>query len=731
MEKINALNTISPEEIIKRFQGKFQIKYNAHQVQKLNEVIQLTQSVCQDKTRKSGECYLLHPIRVAEICLDEIDLGFPVVVAAVLHDAFTDGYLKEEQLTKVIDKQTLMLLLGLNKISGLYTEKLSLNTENFIELLLTITDDVRVILLKLADRLDNIRSIKLFDEQKQLKIAKETRLVYAPIAHRLGIYHVKAEMEDISLRHTEPEHYFAIAKRLKETKAKREEFIQKFAEPIKAMLDEKGYSYYIKGRPKSINSIYEKIYKKKVDYHEIMDLFAIRIILSDIDKKAEKEACWNVYSLITNEYTPNPNRLRDWISTPRPSGYESLHTTVLGPDGKWVEVQIRTERMDEVAEKGNAAHWRYKESGSSDSQDDWLNQIRDALELKNPNAFDAIAQQSKTKPDIFIFTPEGDIKKLKSGSTILDFAYSIHSSLGDTCSGAKVNDKLVPIKYVLSNGDTVEIVKNKNQKPREEWLSFVVTSKAKQRIKRKLAEEEHKQAEIGREILERKLSQLKIKINDASVLKLINQFKYKRALNFYQDIADEKLSIAEIKEYLLQDSKPEEETNNTPFDESAGTFTAQKQTFNDFLLIDKNLVNIDYKLAKCCNPIPGDDIFGFVTVDRGIQVHRENCPNAKDMKQRFGYRIVKAIWSEKGMTSAFQADIIVTGVDKIGIVNHISEVISRDHQVNMRSIAINSADGVFKGYISLLVGSIEHLDKLLNTINAIKGVLKAERLNRQ
>jgi guanosine-3',5'-bis(diphosphate) 3'-pyrophosphohydrolase len=702
------------------------------EIEQINQAFQLTWKYSESKSSASGEPYIMHSLRVALIISQEIRLGKNTVIASLLHSLYHDDLLKEKEIEKTFGTDVVNLLNGLNKISSLYTEKLSLNSENFIALLLTISSDVRVILLKLADRLDNIRKIKKFDPEKQSKIAQETRLLYAPIAHRLGLYHIKTELEDISLRHIDSEAYFSIARKLKETKKEREKYIEKFSDPIKQILDEKGYQYEIKGRPKSVNSIYDKLYKKDLDISEIFDLFAIRIILRNVTVEKEKEDCWNVYSLVTNIYSPNPTRLRDWISTPRSSGYESLHTTVIGPDKRWVEIQIRTVRMDDIAEKGDAAHWKYKESGKAESHEDWLRNIRDLLENKDPEAVDQFHTQGQAlePTEIFVFTPQGDIKKLREGATVLDFAYSVHSNVGNTCTGARVNEKIVPIKYKLKNGDTIEVLTSKNQKPRLEWLNIVASSRTKARIKKAINESLFKQAELGKEMLERKISQLKIDFNDQDNVRLITHFKYKRALDFYQDIADDKLDLQLVKEFLMGIKKEDEIKQIETQELSAVEYVPQKSSGDNYLIIDKNLSNIDYKLAQCCRPIPGDQIFGFVTVDRGIQVHRQNCPNAKDLFSRYSYRIVPARWTDDSKDSTFLAEIIVTGIDKIGVISHISEVLSKDNQVNMRSLAINTKDGLFQGFISVFVKSLNHLDTLLTNINKIKGVLKAERLDK-
>ncbi len=702
-----------------------QLSFTPAELAKLEQAMAYLTTATEKVQRASGEAYTDHPLKVALIAKNDMSMGYTAVLAALFHDSVQDDIIHIDYLQKKFGPEVCTLLQGLNKISSLYTEKLSLNSENFISFILTITNDVRAVLLKLADRLENIRSIKKFQADKQLKIAQETRLLYAPIAHRLGLYHIKTELEDISLRHTDDKAYFEIAAKLKDTKEQRENYIQKFSEPIRKSLDAKNISYEIKGRPKSVNSIYGKLTKKKIDISEIFDLFAIRIIIKNVKREDEKEACWNVYSLVTNIYNPNPVRLRDWVSTPRPSGYESLHTTVSGPDNRWVEIQIRTERMDEIAEKGNAAHWKYKESKTTGNHEDWLRNIREALEENNEEAIDQVNKKTELK-DIFIFTPHGDIKKLREGSTILDFAYAVHTNVGDSCTGARVNEKIVPIKYKLQNGDTVEILTSKNQRPRQEWLSIVASPRTRTRIKRSINEFAFKQAEIGKEILERKMSQLKIDYEDQIVLKMVSRFKYKQALDFYQDIAEGKIDLQQIKEYLTDSQQEPEQA--APEIQTTSEFVHKHEDSDNFLIIDDSLVDVDYQLAKCCRPIPGDEIFGFVTVDRGIQVHRKNCSNAPDMLKRYPYRVVQTRWTDQNKNGSFMVEIVVTGLDKMGILNYISEVISKDHSVNMRSLAVNTKDGVFQGFIALFVNDLNHLDTLLANINRIKGVLKAERL---
>lgn len=701
---------------------------NNQSIEKIKAACFFAKEHLNNKILETGESAYTHAIRVATIVASEISHSDTSIISAILHGTIGNNEHDKEQICQQFGNDILSVISEMQKISLLHKEKLQLNSENYIALVLTISNDVRAILLKLADTLDKIRTIKQFSQERQLKIAQNTRLLYAPIAHRLGLYHIKTEMEDVSLKILEPEMYYGIARKLNETKSKREQYIDKFKQTINNVLQSNGYEYEIKGRPKSVNSIYGKIKKQNVDISEIYDLFAIRVILDNIPSQKEKEECWNVYSLITNIYTPNPTRLRDWISTPRPSGYESLHTTVMGPDNHWVEVQIRTRRMDEIAEKGNAAHWKYKESGKDLSHDKWISNIRNILERNNIDSFDSeMKQQSGQQQvsNIFAFTPQGDIIKLRQGATILDFAYSIHSNLGNTCTGARVNGKIVPIRHKLNNGDTVEVLMSKTQKPNIEWINIAVSPKIKNRIRRALNEETFRHAEIGKEMLERKVLQLKLEFNDQMIMQMITHFKYKLALDFYQDIADEKIDLRDIRDYL-QNTNDEEQGIETS--ETNEEYLAEPIETDDSLVIDRDLVNVDYKLARCCHPIPGDKIFGFVTVDRGIQIHRQGCPNAKDLFSKYPYRIVKARWNDNEKASVFKADIIVTGFDKNGVVNHISEVITKSENVNLRSISVNTKDGIFNANISVFINSTAQLEILLSNIAKIKNVIRAIRL---
>ncbi len=678
------------------------------------------------KYRKSGEPYIFHPVAVAMIVVEDIGLTSNAIVAALLHDAYIRSNEAAEEIASQFGPQVGTILKGMSKITGLYVHNLAYQTENFINLFLTITDDIRSILLKLADRLHNMRMIYHFEPEKQLKIATECRSIYAPIAHRLGLYNIKTEMEELSLKIIHPEVYAAINRKIVETRRRRNKYIDTFIAPVKKELDKIGIHFTIKSRVKSINSIWNKMQIQQVDFDEVYDLFAVRIIIKDCIVDNEKTACWNVYSIVTNLYKPNPDRLRDWISTPKSSGYESLHTTVLGPENHWVEVQIRTQRMDDIAEKGHAAHWKYKEAGKESEHELWIRQLRDLLELKNQAVFELIQPAKPSQSDfIYLFTPQGDIKKLESGATVLDFAFSIHTSLGETCTGARVNGKIVPIKYVLQNGDRVEIITSKNQTPKTDWLNYVSTNRSKQKIKRALKDIKYRQSEIGKEMLERKLSQLKLDFNEENLLKILNAFKLKTTLDLYEAIADEKIEAGEIKEIFFP-KKPQPVTPEKASLPETVIKTGRVKK-EDILIIGDRLQQVDYKLARCCNPIMGDEIFGFVTIDRGIQVHRVNCPNAAEMLSRYPYRIIRAKWDNKSHSESFLADILVTGIDRIGMVNSLSKVVTSDMKVNMRSFAVESNDGIFHGHLQVYISNLAHLDLLIKRIEKVKGVLKARR----
>ena len=621
---------------------------------------------------------------------------------------------------------------GLQRVKELYQKNVALETENFRKLLLTLAEDVRVILIIVAIRLQTMRNLdKLPDAEKQ-QIARESAFLYAPLAHRMGLYKVKTELEDLSLKYTNHDIYKEIAKKLNETKRSRDKYISEFIDPLKLKLADIGCEFEIKGRTKSIHSIYSKIKKQNTAFEKIYDLFAIRIIL-DTPLEKEKAACWQAYSIITDMYQPNPNRLRDWLSIPKSNGYESLHTTVMGPHGKWVEVQIRTVRMDEVAEKGLAAHWKYKGIKSESGMDEWLKNIREILENPELNAVDFMDEFKLNLYDkeVFVFTPNGDLHKLPKGATALDFAFSIHSNLGTRCVGAKVNGKNVPIKYVLNNGDQVEVLTSSSQKPNQAWLKIATTSKAKGKIRQALKEVEYKDAEIGRETLLRRFKNWKIEVDDGRFSRLSKKQGFKTVSDFYQAIAQETIDIHGIRDAYLD---MEARDNNTNIEiRTAENYVKEiaplpeTTSKEDVLVIGEDLKNIDFRLAKCCNPIYGDDVFGFVSVTGGIKIHRTDCPNAPQMISRFGYRIVKARWSGKSIGSQYPITLRVVGHDDIGIVTNITSIISKEKNVLLRSISIDSSAGLFQGNLTIMVDDTKELDAIIKKIKQVKGVKNVSR----
>lgn len=685
-----------------------------------------------DMRRKSGEPYIYHPLEVARITVEEIGLGTTSVICALLHDVVEDTEITLEEIEQEFGNVVARIIDGLTKISGLYNK--STNTsdqaENFRKMLLTLADDVRVILIKLADRLHNMRTLDSMPKEKQLKIASETSFLFAPLAHRLGLYAVKSELEDLALKYTEPEVYKDIARKLQETKAKRDRFIRDFIVPIRREMETTGMSFEIKGRPKSIFSIWNKMRKQGVEFEEVYDLFAIRIII-DSEPEREKADSWRAYSVVTDLYQPNPKRLRDWISTPKANGYESLHTTVMGAGGRWVEVQIRTRRMDEIAEKGLAAHWKYKETGSDNAFDDWLRRIREVLENPEPNALEFIDNfklQLYAK-DVFAFTPKGDLIKLPGGATALDFAFEIHTDIGMKCIGAKVNHKIVPLSYELQNGDQVEILTSSIQKPKADWLNFVTTAKAKSKIKQAIKDYRREMAEQGKDIFERKMKQWKTPITEELMAKVVKQFNVQSATDLHYLIATERLDLAQLKAFILNPNKGENRTAPRIDEKNFGSLVrSNSSAADDLLIIDDKISKIDYTLANCCNPIPGDEIFGFVTINEGIKIHRVNCPNAVHLLSKYSYRVVKAKWTAASAVS-FLAGIRITGLDDIGIISGISQVISNDLKVNMRSISVVSNDGMFEGNIMVFVNDTKHLETLMRKLLQVKGVLKVSRFD--
>ncbi len=679
----------------------------------------------QDKTTCLNQPGIFFALDMTEILAVEAGLGSTSLICSLLFSAYMDGKIEDKAIKQSFGDQAIVILRGLKKLTSIQTGKTSIQSENFIQLILSLCQDVRTLLIKMAESLYYLRILSQVPKADQEVKANVAYYLYAPLAHRLGLYHIKTELEDLSMRFLHPAQYQMISNKLKETNRIRETYISDFIKPIQLELEKNDLRFEIKSRTKSVHSIWTKIEKQKVPFEEVFDILAIRIILDSTADK-EKEDCWRVYSVVTNIYPPNPARLRDWISAPKTSGYESLHTTVQGPEKKWVEVQIRTRRMDEVAEKGHAAHWKYKESKTAAHPTEWAAQIRELLEHPDKDLNTSPSSLPSQTTDIYVFTPTGDLKRLPAGATVLDFAFEIHTNLGFQCTGAKVNGKIQPIKYPLNNGEEVEIITAKNQKPKSDWLSFLKTPRARAKVKRALKEEEMKEAETGKEILMRKFRNWKLPFNDEQINKIIKTLKYKTPIDLYQAIAEEKLDPARIKDIFFMPVKQEEPH---PVDEDSDqkellkNIASQK---NDFIFLDQNLAGINYTLATCCNPIFGDDVFGFVTISKGITIHRKNCPNAADL-QKYEYRIIQVQWRENPTATAFQTSIKISGIDELGIVNTISDIISNEMKVNMRSISIESNNGLFDGLIKLLVSDTRHLDMLLHKLLKVKGVLKATR----
>jgi GTP diphosphokinase / guanosine-3',5'-bis(diphosphate) 3'-diphosphatase len=663
----------------------------------------------------------------ASILVSEMGLGYVSLCVALLSEPYQAKKITRETVVASFSKPMADLLDGYSAITNIHLDKASYHSDNFIRLLLILARDVRVVLVKLADILQKIRNIERFPKPLHKKIAGEAYTLYAPIAHRLGLYKIKTELEDRAMNILYRQDHLYITKKLKETTNTRNNFIREFIRPIEKRLFEENFDFEVKGRPKSVHSIWMKMKKQQVPFEEVFDILAIRIILNSV-KENEKSDCWKVYSLVTDIYSPNPARLRDWISAPKASGYEALHTTVQGPSGKWVEVQIRSRRMDEIAEKGSAAHWKYKENRYEADNDAWLVALREKLE--NPEA--GVPEEEELliagfdDPHIFAFTPQGDLKRLEAGATVLDFAFDIHSDLGSRCSGAKVNGRIVPIKHVLQNGDRVEILTSKNQKPSLSWLKFVVSARTRQKIRKMLRDEEMKEADAGKELLLRKLKNWKITNPETTLDTLVKTLKFPTHLEMYQAVATGKVEIPKIKELLLKETK-EEPPASTPVSEEPEKIKKVEEHSADVIYLDHQLVNINYSLAKCCKPVFGDDVFGFVTISKGVTVHRRNCPNAKDLQRRYNYRIVRVKWRKTSSESNFQTGIRIQGIDEMGILNNISDVITHKLGMNIRNISIDSNKGLFKGLITVFVKDNNQLEMCLRQLMKVKGVTKVAR----
>jgi GTP pyrophosphokinase len=677
--------------------------------------------------RKSGEPYIYHPIAVAKIAAEEIGLGTTSIICALLHDVVEDTDITLEEIEAQFGSKVSNIINGLTKISGVFDTN-SPQAENFRKMLLTMANDVRVILIKLCDRLHNMRTLEHMSDKGQLKIASETTFIYAPLAHRLGLYAIKTELEDLSLKYTQPTLYQDLKQKLSATKEQRNKYIRSIIKPLKKEFDELGIKYEIKGRPKSIHSIYNKMVSKKLEFEDVYDLFAIRIII-DSDPEDEKMDCWNVYSIITSIFKPNTERMRDWISIPKSNGYESLHTTVMGPKGQWVEVQIRSTRMDDIAEKGYAAHWKYKDkdenSKATNSLDNWIQQVREVLENQEGNALDFIDEfkMSLYADEVFAFTPKGMLKKLPQGSTALDFAFEIHTEVGAKCLGAKVNGKLVPLSYEVKNGDQIEILTSNKQKPNKDWLSFVKTGKARTRIKQSLKDDKRVVANLGKESLLRKMRNAGYVFNIENMNKLIAFYKVEDELELTYQIGEGIIDKEKIK---LQEIFVE--TKSTHKAGIAKEFnTIKSKTKNELILGDDN-VEMDYSMANCCNPIPGDKVIGFITVMGEIKIHQTSCKNAANLMSRFGYRIIKANWSDDVSTQEyFEAALEISGIDSLGLVSKVTDIVSKQLKVNMKSISFESLDGTFVGKLKVQVSDTEHLDQLMNELKSIDEYVKVTR----
>jgi GTP diphosphokinase / guanosine-3',5'-bis(diphosphate) 3'-diphosphatase len=688
-----------------------------------------------DQRRKSGEAYIFHPIAVAKIVAQEIGLGATGIAAALMHDVVEDTDITVHDIEQMFNPKVAQLVEGLTKISQVKKDmNISMQAENFRKMLLTLNDDVRVILIKLADRLHNMQTMDSMVEYKQTKIASETLYIYAPLAHRLGLYNIKTKLEDLGLKYTEPEVYRDIVSKIKETKEEQDAYIKDISDVLKASLDLEGIDYIIKGRPKSIYSIRRKMLAQNVTFDEVYDKFALRIVYKSTPHD-EKFIAWKIYSIVTDHYRPSPSRLRDWISSPKSTGYEALHITVMGPKGRWVEIQVRSERMDEIAEKGYAAHYKYKNGATEENGlDVWLNLLKEALENSESNAVDFVEdfKMNLYAKEIYIFTPKGEIKSLPKGATSLDFAFSIHSDIGIRTRGTRVNGKLVPLNYELKSGDQVEIITATNQKPTLHWLDYVTTSRAKTKIRNVLNENTKKIAEDGKELLTRKLKQLKITLNETSVNEMVNFFKLKTSLDLFYRVGVGAIENQQLKEYAAQKSNTLINffKNKIKRSNSTADPDIHKQVISsnfDMLVFGAEQDKLDYKLSTCCNPIPGDEVFGFVTINEGIKVHKRDCPNAIAMQSNYAYRIMLAKWIDSSQQE-FKAILKIMGMDTLGLTNELTKVISNNMHVNIQSISLSGDAGIFNGQVSVIVQNNNILKKLMDNIKQIDGVEKVTRV---
>ena len=687
-----------------------------------------------DQRRKSGEAYIFHPIAVAKIVASEIGLGATAIAAALMHDVVEDTPISVEDIERMFNPKVAQLVEGLTKISMVQKEmNVSMQAENFRKMILTLNDDVRVILIKIADRLHNMQTMDSMESSKQVKIASETLYIYAPLAHRLGLYKIKNKLEDLGLKYTEPDAYNEILSKIKETEEEQNTYIADISEILKKGLDAENIDYIIKGRPKSIYSIRRKMRTQGVSFDEVFDKFALRIIYKSTPQE-EKFLAWKIYSIVTDNYRPSPSRLRDWISSPKSTGYEALHITVMGHEGRWVEIQVRSERMDEIAEKGYAAHYKYKNGATEEGGlDAWLNLLKEALENSETNAVDFVEdfKLNLYSKEIYVFTPKGEIKSLPKGATSLDFAFSIHSELGIRTRGTRVNGKLVPLNYELKSGDQIEIITSQYQKPTINWIDYVTTSRAKTKIKNVLNEDTKKIAEEGKEILTRKLKHLKITLNETVVNELVNFFKLKTSLDLFYRVGVGAIENQQLKEYVTKKNNSFINFFKNKIKRSPSTTNEDihKQVLSnnyDMLVFGADQEKLDYKLSTCCNPIPGDLVFGFITINEGIKIHKKDCPNAISMQSNYAYRIIPAKWIDSSKQE-FKAILHITGMDTIGLTNKLTKVISNNMNVNIQSIALNGDAGIFNGQLSVIVPNNIILKKLIDNIKKIDGIDKVTR----
>ena len=733
--KYNLNEEEEKKEILRNYRGLLRVlklKLKPGDKQLLRIAFEMAAKAHETMRRKSGEPYILHPLAVAKICVEEIGLGVRSTICALLHDTVEDTDISLEDIQREFGTEVTKIVDGLTKISSVMDTNSTQQAENFKKILLTLTDDPRVILIKLSDRLHNMRTLESMKREKQLKISSETIFVYAPLAHRMGLYNIKTELEDLAMKYMEPDTYKYIAQKLSDTKRERTKYINDFIRPLKDKLDKADFDFEIYGRPKSIHSIWNKMKKKGVSFEEVYDLFAIRILVNATIEK-EKEDCWKVYSIITDEYNPSPERLRDWLSNPKSNGYEALHTTVMGPHGKWVEVQIRTRRMNEIAEKGLAAHWKYKEGKEDESRfDKWFQQIREALSNPDDNSIDFL-QDFKTSflaEEIYVYTPKGEVKMLPIGASALDFAFSVHTAIGSKCIGAKVNHKLVPISYKLRSGDQIEIITSAKQKPNIEWLNFVVTSKAKTKIKDTLKEDKRKTAEEGKYTLQRKLEGMGAAMSQHNMEELSSFYKVNSSLDLLYDISVKKIDLKELKEFTVHGDKlvapkPVKVVVEEKTEKDFHTKTYDKKDA-ELIIFGESSDKIQYALANCCKPIPGDDVFGFVTTGEGLKIHRTNCPNATRLMANYGHRVVKTKWA-KNKEISFLTGLKIIGLDDVGVIHKITNLISGELKFNISAMTIEAKEGIFEGNVKIFVHDKEELDELVDRLNNMAGIERVDR----